>query len=76
MGIKGRRSNIKHGKYSRAIILPANLCIGEKSTLAADRLIIIDPRGEICEDDLLEFLEKHVEPPFWTWFKQKRQKHG
>jgi hypothetical protein len=73
MGLKAKRSNIKHGKYSRALILPANLQIGETSTLAANRLLIIDPRGEIEENDLLEFLENYVEPNFWPWLQKKRQ---
>jgi hypothetical protein len=74
MGIKARRSNHPHGKYSRALILPANLKIGKYSTLAADRLILVDPRGEISEDDLLEFLEEFVEPQFWAWYLKKREK--
>lgn len=69
MGIKDVRSNIKHGRYSRALVLPANLKIGEKSTIAANRLILVDPRAEIKEDDLLQFLEEYVEPQFWSWRK-------
>jgi len=71
MGIKEKRSNIPHGKYSTALILPANLKKGKNSTLAANRLILVDPRGEINEDDLLEFLEKYIEPEFWPWLKTK-----
>ena len=72
MGLKDRRSNLPHGKYSRALVLPAKLKIGKQSTLAANRLILVDPRGEIHEDDLLEFLEKYVEPEFWPWIKKMR----
>jgi len=72
MGLKAKRSNIKHGKYSKALVLPASLQIGKTSTLAANRLLIIDPRGEIKENDLLEFLENYVEPNFWPWLKQKK----
>ena len=71
MGIKDRRSNIKHGRYSQALILPAMLKKGKESTLAANRLILVDPRGEITEDDLLEFLETYIEPNFWPWIKSK-----
>ena len=71
MGIKDRRSNIKHGRYSQALILPAMLKKGKESTLAANRLILVDPRGEITEDDLLEFLETYIEPNFWQWIKSK-----
>ena len=65
MGMKDRRTNLKHGKYSTAIILPAILEKGKTSTLAADRLILIDPRGEIPEKELLSFLEEFIEPNFW-----------
>jgi len=71
MGLKARRSNIKHGRYSSVLVLPASIEKGDKSTLAANRLIIVDPRGEISADDLLEFLETHIEPTFWPWMKQK-----
>ncbi|MDI6904547.1 MAG: hypothetical protein QMD13_03515 [Candidatus Bathyarchaeia archaeon] len=71
MGLKDRRSNIKHGRYSLALILPATIEKGEESTLAANRLILVDPRGEISEEDLLEFLETFVEPNFWPWYMKK-----
>lgn len=73
MGIKDRRSNIKHGRYSTAVILPANIKKGPESTIAANRIMIVDPRGQISEDDLLEFLEKHIEPNFWPWLKEKQK---
>jgi len=74
MGIKARRANIQHGKYSAALVLPAALKKGKNSTLAANRLILVDPRGEITEDDLLEFLETYIEPEFWPWLKMKQKK--
>jgi len=73
MGTKTRRSNIKHGKYSLALVLPANIKKGEQSTLAANRLVLIDPRAEIDEEDLLEFLETYIEPQFWPWYQKKKQ---
>jgi len=73
MGTKTRRSNIKHGKYSLALVLPANIKKGQQSTLAANRLILIDPRAEIHEEDLLEFLETYIEPQFWPWYEKKKQ---
>jgi len=77
MGIKDKRSNIPHGKYSTALLIPAAIEKGENSTLAANRLMLVDPRGEIPEQDLLEFLETYIEPNFWPWIKGKRrQKHG
>jgi len=50
---------------------PSDVTIGEEATLAGNRLLVIDPRGEIDENDLLEFLETHVEPAFWKWWRQK-----
>lgn len=76
MDIKARRSNIRYGRYSRVLVLPASLEKGRESTLAADRLILVDPRGEISEDDLLEFLETYVEPKFWIWMEKRRLKNG
>lgn len=76
MGLKDRRSNSSHGRYSKALVLPAKLKIGKQSTLAADRLILVDPRGEIDEDDLLEFLETYIEPKFWPWVKEKELKNN
>lgn len=71
MGLKDRRTNIRHGEYSQALILPAKIKKGRESTLAANRLILVDPRGEIDEDDLLEFLERFIEPEFWPWLRKK-----
>jgi hypothetical protein len=76
MGLKDRRSNIKHGKYSLAIVLPATIEKGQQSTLAANRLLLLDPRGEINEKDLLEFLETYIEPNFWPWYQKNKQKDG
>ena len=73
MVLKARRANVKHGKYSRALILPAAIEKGKESTLAANRLMLVDPRGEISPEDLLEFLEKYVEPQFWAWIKTKEE---
>jgi hypothetical protein len=72
MGYKDRRRNNPHGKYSAALVLPAKIERGEESTLAANRLILVDPRGEISETDLLEFLERCIEPQFWPWLKEKQ----
>jgi len=76
MGFKDRRSNHPHGRYSTALVLPAGIKKGKESTLAANRLILVDPRAEISEDDLLEFLEMYVEPHFWSWYSRKRAEAG
>ena len=71
MGITDTRNVLKTGKYSRAVTIPAKIKTGETVTMAGSRLIIMDPRGEINENDLLEFLERHIEPKFWPWIKSK-----
>lgn len=72
MGLKDKRSNVKRG-YSTSLVIPAKLKTGKESTLAANRLMLVDPRGEIPEDDLLEFLEKYIEPEFWPWIAKKKE---
>ena len=51
-------------------MLPASIEKGDESTLAGNRLLLVDPRGEISEEDLLEFLEEHIEPNFWPWIEK------
>jgi hypothetical protein len=65
MGLTDRRRIHREGKFSRSVILPADLRMGEYATLAADRLVLIDPRGEIDPDVLLDLMEKHLEPAIW-----------
>ena len=67
-----KRKNIRHGRYSNVLVLPAAIVKGRESTLAANRLLLVDPRGEIGEADLLEFLERFVEPSFWPWLREKQ----
>ena len=69
--IKGRRRNYQLGG-SKAVTYPSNVLVGEEASIAGNRLLLIDPRGEISEDDLLEFMEKHVEPVFWDWWQAKK----
>ena len=73
MGIKDKRTNIRHGRYSRALVIPAAIEKGAQSTLAANRLMLVDPRGKISESDLLEFLENIIEPNFWPWIAKKKE---
>ena len=73
MGLKDKRKIIQVGS-SKAVIIPAKLKKGREASLAANRLMLIDPRGEISEDDLLEFLESYVEPNFWKWLEKKENR--
>jgi len=73
MGLATRRRVTPRGAKgaSKSIVIPSKLKAGQTATIAASRLMIVDPRGEISEDDLLQFLEKFVEPQFWPWLKSK-----
>lgn len=71
MGLKMKRSSIKHDRYNIALVLLAALEKCARSTLAANRLLIMDPRGKIPEADLFEFLETVIEPQFWPWLKKE-----
>ena len=68
--IKSRRRNYQLGG-SKALTYPSDVAVGEEATVAGNRLLIIDPRGEIDENDLMEFMESYVEPTFWKWWRQK-----
>lgn len=68
--LKCRRRNYQLGG-SKALTYPSDVTIGEEASVAGDRLLLIDPRGEIDENDLMEFMEKFVEPTFWNWWRQK-----
>jgi len=78
MGLATRRRVTPRGARgtSRSIVIPSKLKSGKVATIAANRLMIVDPRGEIHEDDLLQFLEKFVEPDFWSWVKTKDGEKG
>lgn len=71
MGITCTRNVNRVGQYSRTVSLPSKLRIGKTATMAADRLVLMDPRGEIDPEDLLEFLETYIEPNLWAWIKEK-----
>ena len=72
MGLKATRKNVKLGT-SNVMIIPAGLEIGNHSTIAANRLVLADVRGEIPPEDLLEFLEDKIERVFWNWYETKKQ---
>lgn len=71
MGLKDRRLNYRQGG-STVLALPATLKLGRESTLAANRVMLVDPRGEIAEGDLLEFLESEIEPRLWPWLEKTK----
>lgn len=73
MGFAVKRRNHRIGKSSDFLNIPKPIIAGVESTIAANRLILADPRGEIPEADLLEFMESYVEPVFWRWHSERRK---
>ena len=63
MAVTGKRKNFKVGN-STAFTIPSDLTTGENTTLAADRILLADIKGEISPEELEEFLENHIEPIF------------
>lgn len=74
MGFAVKRRNHRIGKSSNFLNIPKPIVAGKESTIAANRLILADPRGNISETDLLEFMEKHVEPAFWKWYSERKKR--
>lgn len=74
MGVKARRKNFKIGG-STAFTIPSDMTTGEDSTLAADRIMLVDPEGKISPDELEEFLETHIEPIFWKWHAALKERN-
>ena len=68
--VKGRRRNYQLGG-SKAVTYPSDVAVGEEATLAGNRLLLIDPMGQIHEDELGEFMERYVEPAFVKLWRQK-----
>ena len=71
--LKSRRRVMQHGD-SVVISIPAALekaKVGHDTTMAANRVMLVDPRGVIDESDLLEFLEEEIEPRLWVWIAKK-----
>ena len=67
--MRDTRKVIKIGD-SNAITIPSQLKVGENCTLAASRLVLIDPRGEISPENLEKFVETYIDPVFWEWQKK------
>lgn len=72
MTIAVRRKNRTIGKVSRFLNIPMPVIAGVESTIVVDRIILADPRGEIPEMELQEFMEEHVEPAFWAWMQKRK----
>ena len=65
----------KDGKVTtRVVRLPRNIKVGKTVSMVGGRLLLIDTRGEINENELLDFFERIVEPPFWEWIAKKQKR--
>jgi hypothetical protein len=72
MGISCLRANRRVGRYSVSVLIPKQLEIGPCSSVAASRLVLLDVKGKIPPNELLQFLEEEVEPRLHSWLKKKR----
>ena len=59
-----RRQKVLHLSRSRAVVIPHGIESADEATLAVDRLLLVDPRGEFSEADLGRMLE-HLQPLIW-----------
>lgn len=73
MGIQTKRKVIDIGG-SRYVAVPSGLRVGGEASIAGNRILLIDPRGEIDATLLLDFMEEYVEPYFWKWLAKKNHK--
>ncbi len=70
--IADHRNTFKIGS-SRAVTIPKRCRIGTAVTMAGDdRLILVDTKGQIHEDDLLKFFIECVQPMFLDWWRMQR----
>lgn len=44
------------------VVIPSQTLMGEEATVAVDRLMLVDPRGEISEERLGQLIENILEP--------------
>ncbi len=70
--MKSRRAVIRVGG-SHAVTIPAGLERGKEATMAANRVMLVDPRGEIPEEELLVILES-IEPEIWKKSDEARRR--
>ena len=71
--ISTRRKPFPTGQ-SRGITLPAAMEISDEVSMAAsDRLILMDTKGEVPDDKLLQFFMQYVEPAFQNWWQAQKQ---
>lgn len=70
MGISCYRANRKRGK-SISILVPLLREMGICSSIAANRLVLVDIEGKIPPHILLRFLEDEVEPKLDSWLENR-----
>lgn len=70
--IKDTRKNITVGG-SKGITYPYVIAVGKSSTLAGNRLLLVDPQGKIPPEVLLKFHEQRVEPYIQELLKEAKR---
>ena len=68
--LRVRRKLVRIGG-SEGVTLPKELKKGPEVTYAGNRLLLMDPRGEVSAEDLLEFVERFVEPALSPWLEER-----
>lgn len=59
---------------SKAVTLPKKCRIGETVTMACGGgLALVDPTGEIPEEDLMRFFILYVVPTFREWWRREQE---
>lgn len=67
-----RRKVVSVGR-SQYVALPPGTPAAEEGSMAADRLVLIDPEGELSPQELLDLL-KQMEPAIWRRLARKTAK--
>ena len=61
---------------STLMVIPAAIEKGSYSSIAGNRILLVDPRGELDPKELLEFMEDEVEYRFWEWLNKKKKEES
>ena len=70
-----KRRKIYNLNGLRAVPLPDGTPVGEMASVAADKLVLIDPMGDLEPDELLKLIEK-MEPGLWSRLERKKKRPG
>jgi len=78
MGVKFRRAVYefkgRSGARSKALSIPPETVTENEHTGAIDYLVLSDPRGQIPEEVLHQWLEEVIEPLRIRWLEENKKK--